>query len=577
MSGDQHINPQASQDLLWWQRGVVYQIYPRSFKDTTGNGVGDLNGIIESLDYLNDGSTEPVLSPSTLLRVNSAEGLTTSGTSGSLGIDAIWLSPFYPSPMADFGYDVADYCDVDPLFGDLATFDRLVAEAHRRSIKIIIDYVPNHSSDQHPWFIQSRSSRDNPKRDWYIWRDPRPDGSPPNNWGSYFGGPAWTLDETTGQYYLHQFVKEQPELNWRNPEVRAAMMDVLRFWMERGVDGFRMDVVGLLIKDAELRDNPPNPEADPNLLPNDIFGRQLHIYNKDQDQIHEIMRDFRRLLDEYDDRCGIGELWLELPRWIRYYGDGSAGSPGDGLHLPFNFRLIELSWQAQAMRRSVNELEAALPVFGWPNYVLGNHDRPRLASRFGGQAQARIAAMMLLTLRGTPTLYYGDELGLENGVIPPEKVQDPQGVNLGAERTRDVCRTPMQWDAGPNAGFSAVEPWLPVSADYETRNVTAQSDDPASMLNLYRRLLRYRRSSPALYGGDYRPLDVGDDDCFVYLRTAGDERRLIALNFSGDQRCISIPGEDAGQVVISTHLDREGKVSLSRLELGPHEGVIVEL
>ncbi|MCI0397708.1 MAG: alpha-amylase [Chloroflexi bacterium] len=402
----------------WWQRGVVYQIYPRSFQDTTADGVGDLQGILDRLDYLN-------------------------GTPESLGIDAIWISPFYPSPMADFGYDVADYCDVDPLFGDLDTFDRLVAEAHRRDIKIIIDYVPNHTSDQHAWFVESRRSRHNPKRDWYIWQDPKPDGSPPNNWGSFFGGPAWTFDEETGQYYLHQFVKEQPELNWRNPEVRQAMMDALRFWLDRGVDGFRMDVVGLLIKDEQLRDNPPNPNASPDLPPNAIFHRQLQVYNMDRDEVHEIIRDFRRLLDEYNDRCAIGELWYELPRWIRYYGEN-----GEGLHLPFNFRLMQQPWQAQAMRRSVDELEAALPGFAWPNYVLGNHDIRRLVSRFGSQAQARVAAMLLLTLRGTPTLYYGDELGMENGVIPPEKIQDPQGINLGPEWTRDVARTPMQWDSG---------------------------------------------------------------------------------------------------------------------------------
>ncbi len=537
-------------DLHWWQRGVVYQIYPRSFKDTTGNGVGDLQGVIEKLSYLND------------------------GTPHSLGVDAIWLSPFYPSPMADFGYDVSDYCDVDPLFGDLATFDRLVEEAHRRGIKVIIDWVPNHTSDQHPWFIESRSSRDNPRRDWYIWRDPRPDGSPPNNWGSFFGGPAWTFDERTGQYYLHQFVKEQPELNWRNPMVRAAMMDVLRFWLDRGVDGFRMDVIGLLIKDAKLRDNPPDPDAPPDLPPDDIFGRQLHIYNWDQDEVHEVIREIRRVLDEYDDRCGIGEVWGELPRWIKYYGEN-----GDELHLPFNFRLIPLPWQAQAMRRSVDELEAALPDFAWPNYVLGNHDQPRLASRFGGEAQARTAAMMLLTLRGTPTLYYGDELGMENGVIPPEKVQDPLGINLGVERTRDVARTPMQWDASPNAGFcpAGVEPWLPVSADYATRNVAVQSQQPTSILNLYRKLLWYRRNTPALYGGSYCPLDVDNEDCFVYLRVAGDERRLIALNFGGAPCHIAIPGGERGSVAISTYMDREGRENLARLELRPHEGVIVEL
>jgi alpha-glucosidase len=542
----------TTQELRWWQRGVVYQIYPRSFMDTTGNGVGDLNGVIARLDYLND------------------------GTEASLGVDAIWFSPIFPSPMADFGYDVADYCNIEPLFGDLATFDRLVAEAHRRGIKVIIDYVPNHTSDQHPWFIESRRSRDNPKRDWYIWRDPKPDGSPPNNWGSFFGGPAWTFDATTGQYFLHQFVKEQPELNWRNPEVHEAMMDVLRFWMERGVDGFRMDVVGLLIKDAELRDNPPNPAAPPNLPANDLSSRLLQVYNMDQDEVHEIIRDFRRLLDSYGDRVGIGELWGELSRWVRYYGDGSAGSPGDGLHLPFNFRLMWQPWQARAMRRSVDELEAALPSFAWPNYVLGNHDFPRLASRFGGQAQARLAAMLLLTLRGTPTLYYGDELGLENGIIPPEKIQDPQGRNLGPERTRDVARTPMQWDDSPFAGFSTVEPWLPVSADYATRNVAVQSADSHSMLNLYRRLLWLRRRSPALYGGSYRPLDA-DDDCFVYLRTADDERRLVAFNFASESRRLTVPGLGAGRVILSTHLDREEAVSLSGLELRPHEGVIIQV
>ncbi len=535
------------QSLHWWQRGVVYQIYPRSFKDTNGDGIGDLNGVIEKLDYLHD------------------------GTEAFLGVDAIWLSPFYPSPMADFGYDVANYCDVHPMFGDLATFDRLVAEAHRRGIKVIIDWVPNHTSDQHPWFVESRSNRDNPKHDWYIWRDPMPDGSPPNNWGSYFGGPAWTLDPATGQYYLHQFVKEQPELNWRNPAVQAAMLDTLRFWLRRGVDGFRMDVIGLLIKDAELRDNPPDPAARPDLPPNDLFQRQLHIYTEDQDAVHTIIREIRRVLDEFDDRCGIGELWGPLPRWVRYYGE-----QGDELQLPFNFRLMEESWKARAMRSSVDELETALPAFAWPNYVLGNHDRSRLASRFGGQSQARVAAMLLLTLRGTPTLYYGDELGLEDGIIPLDKIQDPQGRNLGPERTRDVCRTPMQWDASPNAGFSEAEPWLPVSADTTTRNVAAQAADPTSMLNLYRRLLRVRRQTSALVEGAYQSVAT-DADCFVYLRTAGAERRLIALNFADAVRRLSLLEGQAGRVVLSTYLDREDAVSLADLVLRPHEGVIVEL
>ena len=534
-------------NFQWWQRGVVYQIYPRSFKDTTANGVGDLQGIIEKLDYLNDGSPD------------------------SLAVDAIWISPFYPSPMVDFGYDVSDYCDVDPLFGDLATFDRLVAEAHRRNMKVIIDWVPNHTSDQHPWFVESRRSRENPKREWYIWRDPKPDGSPPNNWGSFFGGPAWTLDTETGQYYLHQFVPEQPDLNWRNPEVRDAMFETLRYWLDRGVDGFRMDVIGLIIKDEQLRDNPPDPDALPDLPKNDLFHRLLQVYNMDQDEVHEVLKEIRRVLDAYEERVAIGELWGPLPRWIKYYGED-----GDELHLPFNFRLMRQPWQAKAMRQSVDELETALPGFAWPNYVLGNHDIPRLVSRFGGRAQARVAAMMLLTLRGTPTLYYGDELGMENGVIPPDKIQDPQGINLGPEWSRDVARTPMQWDNGSYAAFSTVEPWLPVSADYQSQNVASQSADPTSMLNLYRRLLRYRRSSPALQWGRYLPLDV-EEDCFVYLREVDGERRLVALNFVDEARHLSIPAEAWGRVVLSTHPDREELVDLSRLQLRPYEGIIVEL
>ncbi len=531
-------------NFRWWQRGVVYQIYPRSFQDSTGNGIGDLAGVIERLDYLND------------------------GTPNSLGVDAIWFSPIFPSPMADFGYDVADYCDIEPLFGDLATFDRLVAEAHRRGMKVIIDYVPNHTSDRHRWFQESRRSRDNPYRDWYIWRDAKPDGSLPNNWGSMFGGPAWTFDPTTGQYYLHQFVKEQPELNWRNPKTQEAMLEVLRFWMRRGVDGFRMDVIGMIYKDPDLRDNPLRHDANPNLPPNDLAGRQIHLYNWDQDDVHGVIGEIRRTLDEFDDRCGIGELWGPLPRWVRYYGQS-----GEGLHLPFNFRLMEQPWSAAAMRRSVADMEGIVPAFAWPNYVLGNHDQPRLASRFGGQAQARVAAMMLLTLRGTPTLYYGDELGMENVKIPPELIQDPQGINLGAERTRDVCRTPMQWDHGRHAGFTTGTPWLPVSEDAAVRNVAAQSADPQSMLSLYRRLLWYRRGSAALHGGRYEVLPAGDD-CFVYLREVEGERKLVALNFGTEAQPVITPA--AGRIAISTHLDREEAVA-GQFTLRPYEGVVVEL
>ena len=547
------------QTLHWWQRGVIYQIYPRSFMDANDDGVGDLEGIIQKLDYLND------------------------GTESSLGVDAIWLSPMYPSPMADFGYDVSDYCNVDPLFGDLPTFDRLVAAAHQRGVKVLIDWVPNHTSDQHPWFIASRSSRDNPKRDWFIWRDPRPDGSLPNNWGSFFGGPAWTFDPHTGQYYLHQFAKEQPELNWRNPEVRAAMFDTLRFWLDRGVDGVRMDVIGLLIKDRDLRDNPPNPDAPPGLKENDIHGRQLHMYTEDQDEVHDIIKDIRSLFDSYSERVAIGELWGPLDRWVRYYGAERDGG-GDELHLPFNFRLMNSPWQAQAMRRMVDDLEGAIPPYGWPNYVVGNHDQIRVATRFSGQDQARLAGMLLLTLRGTPTLYYGDELGMENGVIPPDKVQDPQGKNLGVERTRDVSRTPMQWNPSPNAGFSSVEPWLPISSDFKARNVVTQTREPLSILNFYRRMLWLRRASPALYGGSYQAIDA-DPDCFVFLRKSGTEQRLVALNFALVLKRIDVSGAspsltpalDTGRILLSTHLDREGRTLLSTLDLRPNEGVVIEL
>ncbi len=558
-------------DLPWWQRGVIYQIYPRSFQDTTGNGIGDLEGVIQRLDYLSN-----------------------------LGIDAIWLSPIYPSPMADFGYDVADYCDVDPLFGDLTIFDRLVTKAHERGIKIILDYVLNHTSDQHPWFIESRSSRDNAKRDWYIWRDPRPGKvssgkddtqkrRAPNNWGSFFGGPAWTFDEATDQYYLHQFTPEQPELNWRNPAVKEAMLDVIRFWMARGVDGLRMDVIWLIIKDANLHDNPPDPNANPNLPPDDIHGRQLHIHSEDQTEVHTYIREIRQVLDEYEspgqERCGIGEIYLPLDRWVQYYGD----APGDELHLPYNFRLIPLPWQAAEMRQSVNELEATLPPFAWPNYVLGNHDQVRLATRYGGEAQARTAAIMLCTLRGTPTIYYGEELGMQQVQIPPDKIKDPPGVKLGPAYSRDGCRTPMQWSRETNAGFcpAGVDPWLPIPKDFISRNVAAQSEDPSSMLNLYRRLLHYRRQTPALYRGDYHPLEAiqaGDaeegeknDDCFVYVREWEGEQRLIALNFSDQPHKIDIPGKNMGQVILSSYLDRNENVDLGKLMLQPHEGVIIKL
>ncbi len=530
----------------WWQTGVVYQIYPRSFKDTNGDGIGDLPGVIEKLDYLRE----------------------------TLGVDAIWLSPFYPSPQADFGYDVADYCDVDPQFGTLEDFDRLVAAAHRRGLKLIVDFVPNHTSDQHRWFKESRSARTSPKRDWYVWRDPKPDGSPPNNWLSVFGGGAWEWDESTEQFYLHSFLKEQPDLNWRNPEVKAAMFDVLRFWLARGVDGFRIDVAHAFMKDPALRDNPPNPHEGTFHKPMGEYDTQLHLYDKAHPDIHPIYREIRRLIDSYDPpRVSIGEMHIyDWEKWVRYYGEDL-----DELHMPFNFALLNTAWEAAAVRATVDALEAALPEGAWPNYVLNNHDETRFVTREGA-AQARVAAVLLLTLRGTPTLYYGEELGMAEVDVPRERQQDPWGFRSLPELTRDGCRTPMPWDASRSAGFSDAPPerlWLPLGDDYKTVNVEHELREPRSMLHLYRKLLALRSESPALHQGPYCPIDEAPEDCFVFLREAGDEKILVALNFSSDAQQVALP--TPGCLLLSSHLDRDEEKVEDTLTLRGHEAVVVRL
>ncbi|WP_119066411.1 alpha-amylase family glycosyl hydrolase [Aggregatilinea lenta] len=530
----------TSPSFAWWQTGVIYQIYPRSFYDANGDGIGDLQGIIDRLDYL-----------------------------VTLGVDAIWISPIYPSPMADFGYDVADYCDIHPIFGDLATFDCLLAEAHHRGIRVILDFVPNHTSDRHPWFQESRASRDSARRDWYIWRDAKPDGSAPNNWVSMFGGPAWTWDEATGQYYLHLFLKEQPDLNWRNPAVQSAMLEVLRFWLDRGVDGFRMDVVGFIMKDEQMRDNPYLPGADLQSL--DRWAQQEHRHDIDQPEAHDMIRTFRQLIDSYPDRVVIGEIWAEpRSRWADYYGQDLSE-----LNLPFNFALMSQPWQASAIRASVAELEASIPPGAWPNYVLGSHDKPRLASRFGPQA-VRLAAMLLLTLRGTPTLYNGEELGMANGDVPPDRMQDPQGLNIGPDKSRDPYRTPFQWSAAPYAGFSRVEPWLPVADGHEAVNAEAQNQDSRSVLNLYRQLIALRRRTPALNGGSYTPILTELEHSFVYLREAEGQRYLVALNFSGEAQTIGASDlGETGQVLLTTNLESPHDVTLAAINLGANEGVII--
>ncbi len=567
----------------WWQTGVIYQIYPRSFQDTNGDGVGDLKGILARLDYL-----------------------------AGLGVDAIWISPIYPSPMADFGYDVADYTGIDPLFGTLPDFDALLSAAHRKGLRLILDFVPNHSSDQHPWFLASRSSRTDPKRNWYLWRDPAPPTNPddrrpaseryPNNWTSHFGGPSWAWDEATQQFYLHSFLKQQPDLNWRDPELRSAMFAAMRFWLDRGVDGFRMDVLWLLVKDEHFRDNPANTEYHPGMHDH---TRTLPLYNADQPETHAIVREMRELMDAYgptledppgtvkpgpgtaiSNRVLIGEIYLPLPELVHYYlgvepqTGGIEGSSPEipqlrGANLPFNFHLIQTEWNARAIANIIRTYESLLPSGAWPNYVLGNHDQPRLASRIGAQ-QARAAAMLLLTLRGTPTMYYGDELGMKDVSISPDQVRDPAELNEpGKGRGRDPERSPMLWVDAPNAGFTTPDarPWLPLEQDWQTENAAAQNARPRSVLNLYRRLLALRRQHPALHSGEITEV-TAEGTVLRFRRIGGPQSFQVLLNLGAEPvgtHC------DAGTVVLTTLLDGEGAEAEGMLTVEGGEGLLIAL
>ncbi len=526
----------------WWKSAVIYQIYPRSFQDSNGDGVGDIPGIVQRLDYLQ-----------------------------WLGVDTVWLSPIFPSPMADFGYDVSDYRGVHPLFGTLDDLDQLLDDLHGRGMKLLLDFVPNHTSDQHPWFLASRSSRDNPYRDWYIWRDPAPDGGPPNNWLSRFDGqPAWQWDETTEQYYLHLFLAEQPDLDWRNPAVREAMLDVVAYWFDRGVDGLRVDVAYRVMKDAALRDNPVNPGWQPGTDPS---FRLVEQHTKDTPDGHLFNRWLREAADRYDGRVLVGEMNLPFERLIPHYG--SAAEPE--FHLPFNFRLVFSPWDADNVRALAAEYERLLPAHAWPNWVLSNHDQPRFAAR-AGQAQARNGMLFLLTMRGTPTIYYGDELGMENVPIPPDRVQDPwelltPGLGLG----RDPVRTPLPWDGGPNAGFceSDVAPWLPLGPDAAERNVAVLQADPRSILTMTQRLLALRRRSPALSRGAYLELPAAGP-LLAYQRTLGGESWIVILNFSDEPQIWTALEKDAPlSLELSTELDRPAAVAGRTISLRGNEGLLL--
>ncbi len=528
----------GSRETRWWQRAVIYQVYPRSFQDSNDDGIGDLAGVTCRLPYLK-----------------------------ALGVDAIWLSPIFPSPMRDFGYDISAYTDIDPIFGTLPDFDILIAAAHGLKLKVLLDLVPNHTSDQHPWFVESRSSRDNPKRHWYLWRDPAPDGGPPNNWLSQFGGSAWELDQQTGQYYYHAFLREQPDLNWRNPDVRVAMHDVMRFWLARGVDGFRVDVIWHLLKDEQLRDNPINlnwttgQPATEQLLP---------IHTTDLPEVHDVIAGLRSVVDEFDARVLIGEVYLPFDRLVAYYGRDLGG-----VHLPFNFALLRAPWHARTIAQLIDEYELLLPAGGWPNWVLGNHDCARIATRVGSD-QSRVAAMLLLTLRGTPTIYYGDELGMIQVSVPAERVSDPLERNMpGFGLGRDGARTPMQWDRAVFGGFSRHEPWLPLANDFSIRNVFDQAQSEDSMLNLYRRLISLRRRTPALVIGSYRRVAT-EGEVLVFVRQHTRESVLVALNFSSSAATVDVGQKGPlGRILLSSGGSRDGEPVGGRLELHGNEGLVI--
>ena len=504
----------------WWKSAVVYQIYPRSFADTNGDGVGDLEGIRRRLDHLR-----------------------------WLGVDAVWLSPFYRSPMADFGYDVADHCDVDPLFGTLADFDRLLGEAHDRGLRVLVDFVGNHTSDRHPWFVEARTSRSSARRRWYVWRDPRPGGGPPNDWRAAFAAaPAWTLDPATGQYYLHCFLPQQPDLDWREPEVVGAMHGVLRFWLDRGVDGFRLDVVHLLGKDPALADEPPETTGLP------------HVVLNDRPETHALLRDLRRLADGYPgERVLVGEVYLLDTRRIAGY----YGAAGDELHLAFNFPPLYAPWDARAWREQLATTAAALdPLGAWPTWVLSNHDNPRHRTRNGGsEARARAAAVLLLTLRGTVFLYQGEELGLEDAIVPPSEAVDPGG--------RDGSRAPIPWEAAPPHGWPNAAPWLPFPPDAGARSVERSRADSRSILHLYRRLLTLRREHAVLREGDLRLLDT-PEGVLGYTRAAPGSRLSVFVNFTGVPVAVSRRG---GHVLLSS-LDHDPAAPFAG-RLAGNEAVLV--
>ncbi len=512
---------------------MIYQVYPRSFADANGDGIGDLRGLLSHLDHL-------------------------AGTDASLGVDAVWLSPIYPSPLADFGYDISNLTDVAAEFGTLDDLDRLVADCHARGLRLMLDLVPCHTSIEHPWFVDSRSSRTSARRDWYTWADPGPAGGPPSNWRALFGGSAWELDAATGQYYLHSFYPEQPDLNWRNPEVARAIGDAMRFWFDRGVDGFRVDAVTHALKDPLLRDNPPAGPGTPPFPP-DRTGHEP-IHTDDQPEMPEVVRSLRRVADEYPDRLLVGEAYLPVERLARYIG-------ADGFQRAFDFELSMIEWGAEPWRTTIERAERFTPAHAEPTWALSNHDLSRHGTRYG-ETRSRLAALLLLSLRGTICLYAGEEIGMLDAAALDAPAQDRFG--------RDLQRTPMQWDASPGGGFSSGVPWLPL-VDPATRNVAQQSADPTSILHLYRRLLALRRGSPALRLGALALVPDLPPDVLAWTRTRADERVLMVANLGDVDRDMDLSGIATGGEVLASTGPRHGDIGLANLSLGALEGLLLRL
>lgn len=525
----------------WWRGAVIYQIYPRSYRDTNGDGIGDLPGILERLDHV-----------------------------ASLGVEAIWVSPFFTSPMADYGYDIADFRDVDPMFGTLADFDRLLEKAHGLGIKVMIDQVLSHSSDRHPWFTESRGSRDNPRADWYVWADPKPDGTPPNNWMSLFGGVAWTWEPRREQYYLHNFLSAQPQLNFHNPDVCAAMLDNLRFWLDRGVDGMRLDSINFCFHDAQLRDNPPKPahlRVGRGFSADNPYAYQYHHYNNTQPENVGLMEELRALFDQYPGATTLGEISTEdsLATMAEYV-------TARRLHMGYSFELLVEDRSAAYIRKTVEDLEAKM-VDGWPCWAVSNHDVQRAVTRWGGADPsddfARQLVALVCSLRGSVCLYQGEELGLPEAEVPYEKLRDPYGITFWPNfKGRDGCRTPMPWTGGADAGFSSSEPWLPVPPAHLERNAADQDADPGSVLNTTRRFLQWRKAHPALVTGDIAFLDA-PEPVLAFTRIEGDERLLVAFNLSGDAVDWVLPVGLAPRP-ITDHGLPAGRVDGDRLRLPPH-------